>query len=90
MNEKYFTRERPIFFEESVSPGEKFKCEAGKPYDFMLIFLVHGLGACRLDMEKLRIELKRYHQSKIKLYVSTSNESRTEGDIDGMGLRLAG
>lgn len=52
--------------------------------------MVHGLGACRLDMEKLKIEMKRYHQGKIKVYVSTANESRTEGDIDGMGFRLAG
>lgn len=26
---------------------------------------------------------------KVKIYVSTANESRTEGDIDGMGFRLA-
>lgn len=44
--------------------------------------MVHGLGACRLDMEKIKVELRRYYDYKVKVYISTSNEARTEGDID--------
>ncbi|CAM6005907.1 unnamed protein product [Sphagnum balticum] len=40
-------------------------------------------------MEKIRVELRRYYDGRIKVYTSSSNEGRTEGDIDSMGLRLA-
>ena len=50
---------------------------------------MHGLGACRLDLEKLRVELKRYYEGRCKVYISTANEGRTESDIDQMGVRLA-
>ncbi len=50
---------------------------------------MHGLGACRLDMEKLKVELKRYYDGRVRVYASSSNEGRTEGDIDSMGMRLA-
>lgn len=39
--------------------------------------MVHGLGACRLDMEKIKVELRRYYDYKVKLYISSSNEART-------------
>ena len=51
--------------------------------------MVHGLGACRLDMEKLKAELRRYYDARVKVYISSSNEARTEGNIDDMGVRLA-
>jgi hypothetical protein len=51
--------------------------------------MVHGLGACRLDMEKIKSELRRYYDFRVKMYISTSNEARTEGDIEEMGTRLA-
>jgi hypothetical protein len=51
--------------------------------------MVHGLGACRLDMEKIKVELRRYYDKRIRVYISTSNEGRTEGDIENMGMRLA-
>ena len=51
--------------------------------------MVHGLGACRLDMEKIKSQLRRYYDFRIKMYISTSNEARTEGNIDQMGTRLA-
>ena len=51
--------------------------------------LVHGLGACRLDMERLRVEMRRYYEGKVRVFTSSANEGRTEGDIDAMGLRLA-
>lgn len=54
-----------------------------------MIVLVHGLGACRLDMEKMKVELKRYLGKRARILVSMSNEGRTEGDIDAMGVRLA-
>ena len=37
----------------------------------------------------MKIELKRYYEGKIKIFVSACNEGRTEGDIEGMGMRLA-
>ncbi len=40
-------------------------------------------------MEKIKVELRRYYDFKVKLYISSSNEARTEGDIDEMGQRLA-
>lgn len=39
----------------------------------ILIIMVHGLGACRLDMEKIKSELRRYFDFKVKMYISTSN-----------------
>ena len=45
----------------------------------LLIILVHGLGACRLDMEKLKVELKRYYEGRIRIFISSANEGRTEG-----------
>ena len=51
LDDDFFTPERPIFFEE------KHTAENGKniavPKE-ILIIMVHGLGACRLDMEKLK------------------------------------
>lgn len=55
----------------------------------MFVFLVHGLGACRLDMEKLKVELKRYYEGKVRVHSATTNEGRTETDIDSLGMRLA-
>lgn len=40
-------------------------------------------------MEKIKVELKRYFEGKVRVYTSSSNEGRTEGDIDSMGMRLA-
>lgn len=40
-------------------------------------------------MEKLKVELKRYYDGRVRVYASSSNEGRTEGDIDSMGMRLA-
>jgi hypothetical protein len=40
-------------------------------------------------MEKLKVELKRYFDGRVRVYASSSNEGRTEGDIDSMGMRLA-
>ena len=51
--------------------------------------MVHGLGACRLDMEKMKSEIRRYYDSRVRVYISSSNEARTEGNIDDMGVRLA-
>lgn len=51
--------------------------------------MVHGLGACRLDMEKIKVELRRYYDTKFRVYISSANEGRTEGDIDSLGMRLA-
>jgi hypothetical protein len=42
-----------------------------------------------MDMEKIKIELKRYYAGKIRVFCSSSNEGRTEGDIEAMGMRLA-
>ncbi len=55
----------------------------------ILVIMVHGLGACRLDMEKIKVELRRYYDKRVRIYISTSNEGRTEGDIENMGMRLA-
>jgi pimeloyl-ACP methyl ester carboxylesterase len=85
-NQAFFSSLRPIIFEEraaSLKAGEEVV-----PSE-ILVFLVHGLGACRLDMEKIKVELKRYFDGKVRVYTSSSNEGRTEGDIDSMGMRLA-
>jgi hypothetical protein len=55
----------------------------------IFVVLVHGLGACRQDMDKIRVELKRYYGTKVRIFISSTNEGRTEGDIDSMGMRLA-
>ena len=33
--------------------------------------------------------MRRYYEKKVRIFVSSSNEGRTEGDIDTMGMRLA-
>lgn len=53
-----------------------------------VVFLVHGLGACRLDMDRLKIEIRRNFKEKVHVVCSCSNEGRTEGNIDQMGVRL--
>ena len=53
-----------------------------------LVVFVHGLGACRYDMEKLAIQMKRSYEAMEQL-ISISNEGRTEGDIAEMAERLA-
>lgn len=42
-----------------------------------------------MDMERIKIELKRYYEGKVKIFISSTNEGRTEGDIEAMGMRLA-
>ena len=86
INDNFFTSQRPIFFEESAKRDQNQVIEAPKE---ILLFLVHGLGACRLDMEKIKVELRRYYDYKVKIFISTSNEARTEGHIEAMGERLA-
>jgi hypothetical protein len=58
MNESFFTNQRPIFFEEkAVRPSFNEEPLLSE----ILVILVHGLGACRMDMERIKIELKRYY-----------------------------
>jgi hypothetical protein len=52
-----------------VCPGA---VEEEPPHD-ILVFLVHGLGACRLDMERLKVEMKRYHEGRVRVYASSAN-----------------
>lgn len=40
-------------------------------------------------MEKIKSELRRYYDFRVKVYISSANEARTEGNIDDMGVRLA-
>ena len=50
LDDSFFSNERPIFFEEHSSvSGQKVKAPSE-----VLVIMVHGLGACRLDMEKLK------------------------------------
>lgn len=42
-----------------------------------------------MDMERLKIEMRRYYDKSIKIFVSSTNEGRTEGEIELMGMRLA-
>ena len=60
-----------------------------EPPESILVILVHGLGACRLDMEKIKVELRRYYEDKVRILISSSNEGKTEGDIEEMGYRLS-
>lgn len=83
VDQTFFSPERPIFFEERA--GEEHTVRPNE----VLVIMVHGLGACFLDMEKLKVELRRYYDSKVRIYISRGNEARTEGDIEEMGNRLA-
>lgn len=47
INENFFTITRPIFFEEKA---ERQLSELSNEPEELLVVLVHGLGACRLDM----------------------------------------
>ena len=40
-------------------------------------------------MEKLKVELRRYYEGTVRVHSATTNEGRTESDIDSLGLRLA-
>jgi hypothetical protein len=58
LNQVFFSPSRPILFEDrACRPGY---IEGEAPSE-VIVFLVHGLGACRMDMEKLKVELKRYY-----------------------------
>jgi len=47
VNKQFFTEKRPIIFEErACKPGYQENKEAAE----VMFVLVHGLGACRLDM----------------------------------------
>jgi vacuolar-type H+-ATPase subunit H len=86
-NEGFLSRTRPVFFEEQATRSQReIEDESAEE---IFVVLVHGLGACRLDMEKLKVEMRRYYEGKVRVYASSANEGRTEGDIDSMGLRLA-
>ena len=74
MNKAFFSENRPIIFEEKATKSEKSEEKAEVD---LMIFLVHGLGACRLDMEKLKVELRRYYDRKVRVYISSANEGRT-------------
>ena len=86
-NKAFFSNTRPVFFEEKATKGGLEAAENSA--EEVLIILVHGLGACRLDMEKLRTEMRRYYEGNVRVFTSSTNEGRTEGDIDAMGMRLA-
>jgi hypothetical protein len=80
-------KHRSILFDEIYTrPGRKSVIEEKRQGRHLVVF-VHGLGACKQDMEKLAIELKRAY--RISFLLSASNEARTEGDIGKMGQRLA-
>lgn len=78
---------RSILFDEIyLRCGRKHLPEEKRQGRHLVVF-VHGLGACKQDMEKLAVELKRAY--RISFLLSSSNEARTEGDIGKMGQRLA-
>lgn len=86
--EMYLNREiRCILFDEIYHrPGKKNQMEESRKGRH-LVFLVHGLGACKEDMEKMALEL--FRTCKLDAYISGSNVGRTDGDISAMGHRLA-
>ena len=75
-----------MFFEEKACRSAHLEEPLSEE---ILVILVHGLGACRMDMEKIKVELKRYYEGKVRIFSSSCNEGRTEGEIESMGLRLA-
>lgn len=53
LNDSFFSNLRPIFFEETAKSNESLK-KTVEPLE-LLVIMVHGLGACRLDMEKIKV-----------------------------------
>ena len=52
INKAFFSCNRPIIFEEKATKADEVE---GKGDVDLMIVLVHGLGACRLDMEKMKV-----------------------------------
>jgi hypothetical protein len=62
--------------------------EANKKYKGQhIIVLVHGYQASRQDFQVLKLCLEI--RFKAKVFISNSNEGRTDDNVEAMGKRLA-